>query len=56
MYAAWVEMGTCGLILPWLWGFNDAVTMAMTLAPFLLRVAFLFEAGFQRGAMRRRKV
>ena len=56
VYAAWVEMGTRRFFLPWLWGLNDTATMLMTLAPFALRVAFLFEVGFHNGTMRRQKV
>jgi hypothetical protein len=56
IYAAWVEMGTPGFFCPWLWRLNDAATMVMTLAPFVLRVAFLCEVGFQQRTMRRRRV
>jgi hypothetical protein len=46
MYAAWVEMGTVEFFSPWLWQGKDTVTMVLTVAPFLLRLALLLQVGF----------
>lgn len=46
MYAAWVEMGTADFFSPWLWQGKDTVTMVLTVAPFLLRLALLLQVGF----------
>jgi hypothetical protein len=49
MYASWMEMGTRGFFLPWLWEGSDAMTMILTCGPFVLRSAFLLGVGFDRG-------
>ncbi|KAF2134134.1 hypothetical protein P153DRAFT_363119 [Dothidotthia symphoricarpi CBS 119687] len=46
IYANWAEMGTQLMLNPWLWRGGDVVTMSLNVGPFLLRAAFLAEAGF----------
>ncbi|KAF2033857.1 hypothetical protein EK21DRAFT_57914, partial [Setomelanomma holmii] len=48
VYAAWAEMGTMDFFCPWLWQGKDTVTMVLTVAPLLLRIAFLLELGFRK--------
>jgi hypothetical protein len=39
-------MGTVDFFSPWLWQGKDTVTMVLTVAPFLLRLALLLQVGF----------
>jgi hypothetical protein len=46
LYVAWLEMGTRGFLCAWLWRSHDAATMTSLILPFVLRIAFLSNAGF----------
>jgi hypothetical protein len=48
LYAAWLEMGTQAFVYAWAWRRHDAATMMSFVVPFVLRIAFLLDIGFER--------
>ncbi|KAH7077372.1 hypothetical protein FB567DRAFT_148821 [Paraphoma chrysanthemicola] len=49
IHATWAAMGTQEFLSPWMWQGNDALTMVLSVAPFLLRLGFLLELGLKNG-------
>jgi hypothetical protein len=50
IHATWAAMGIQEFLSPWLWQGKDALTMVLSVAPFLLRLGFLLELGFRKGS------